>query len=77
MRKADEIADPQSCLNRSAADEPVFVLCARDQSAPGIVQRWMTQAARDGVNADKLAGAERLRLEMLEWQAAHRVKVAD
>lgn len=40
MIKCDELSNPQSCLNKAAPDEPVFVLRANDPSAPAIVREW-------------------------------------
>ena len=40
MIKANEIADPSSCLNRAAEDEPIFVLRAHDELAAGVVRHW-------------------------------------
>ena len=34
MTKRELLADPNSCLNRAADDEPVFVLLGRDPAAP-------------------------------------------
>lgn len=45
MLKRDEIANPDSCLNRAAADEPVFVLRANDPTAPAIVRAWVNAYA--------------------------------
>jgi hypothetical protein len=38
--KTNELEQPASCLNHSAPDEPLFVLCARDESAPDVVRAW-------------------------------------
>lgn len=40
MIKAQELSDPNSCLNKAAADEPIFVLRAKDCLAPGLVKEW-------------------------------------
>jgi hypothetical protein len=40
MLKKDELADPNSCLNKSAADEPIFVLRAQDILASDIILKW-------------------------------------
>lgn len=40
MIKKDEIADPTSCLNKAADEEPVFVLRAHDRAAPSVVRAW-------------------------------------
>lgn len=43
MLKKDELANPDSCLNRSADDEPIFVLRANDPLAAKIVREWAFQ----------------------------------
>jgi len=40
MIKRDEITNPDSCLNRAADDEPIFVLRAHDKTAPHVVRAW-------------------------------------
>lgn len=40
MIKNEELANPESCLNRAATDEPIFVLRANDPLAPIIVRYW-------------------------------------
>jgi len=40
MLKRDELANPESCINKAADDEPVFVLRANDENAPAIVTEW-------------------------------------
>jgi hypothetical protein len=50
MRKADELADPNSCFNRAKDDEIVFVLLARDVAAPAAVVEWALERCRRGKN---------------------------
>lgn len=38
--KRDELANPNSCLNKAADDEPIFVLRANDPVAAMIVRQW-------------------------------------
>jgi hypothetical protein len=38
--KLKEIAEPNSCLNRAADDEPIFVLKSTDPLASSIVRTW-------------------------------------
>lgn len=40
MRKVAEIENPNSCLNRAGADEPLFVLRSTDELASSIVRTW-------------------------------------
>lgn len=68
MRKRDELADPNSCLNRTADDEPIFVLCARDVLAPNAVDTWADFAEGQGVRSEKIAEARQLAERMREWQ---------
>lgn len=38
--KRDEIATPDSCLNKADDTEPLFVLRANDENAPAAVAAW-------------------------------------
>lgn len=74
MLKRDEIGSMSSCLNRAADDEPLFVLRANDENAPGVVEAWaadyltskggwanMTTTQREKYNeARKLASGMRI-----------------
>jgi hypothetical protein len=40
MLRKQELSNPNSCLNRAADDEPVFVLRAHDPLASMAVRRW-------------------------------------
>ncbi len=40
MIKTLELTTPTSCLNKSADDEPLFVLTGRDAIAPMVVRQW-------------------------------------
>lgn len=40
MIREKEIESPNSCLNRAQPGEPVFVLRANDELAPGVVRLW-------------------------------------
>lgn len=40
MLKRDELYDLNSCLNKAAPDEPIFVLRANDESAASQVRAW-------------------------------------
>jgi hypothetical protein len=50
MRKRDEIANPDSCLNRARDDEFTFVLLARDRAAPVAIRAWIAERIRIGKN---------------------------
>lgn len=80
MIKRDEIANPHSCLNRAADDEPIFVLVAHDSTAPERVREWAkryeqkkrkdgrTMTKQEQMKADE---AQRLALQMESWRATH------
>ena len=59
------------CLGRSSADEPVFVLCARDKVASMVVRDWADMAAKIGASEEKVAEARQLADRMERWRASH------
>lgn len=86
MIKADELAAMargEGCLAKSADDEPIFILCARDIFAARAVREWADELERNaarlpldagGLTAgrqEKIAEARRLALQMDRWRAAH------
>ena len=40
MKRNEEVARIDSCLNKAHDDEPIFVLRANDELAPAIVGTW-------------------------------------
>lgn len=50
MQKKDELALPDSCLNRSADDEFLFVLCERDAAISETVRFWAAERVKRGLN---------------------------
>lgn len=58
------------CLGRSASDEPVFVLCARDRVAADVVRHWADLAWRSGSKAAKVGEARELADRMERWRLA-------
>jgi hypothetical protein len=50
VRKRDELADPNSCLNRARDDEWTFVLLGRDVAAPAAILAWAEERVRLGKN---------------------------
>jgi len=50
MRKRDELADPESCLNRAREDEWIFVLLGRDPAVPAAIAAWIAERIRLGKN---------------------------
>ena len=72
MRKRDELADPDSCLNKADDDEPIFVLRAHDPLASTCVRSWAAAAAQDTVHNDaKIQSANMLADTMDNWRQAH------
>lgn len=45
-----EKTSPTSCLNRAAADEPVFTLLGRDPVAPTYIRAWAVKRIELGKN---------------------------
>lgn len=75
MLKHLELTNPASCLNKAAADEPIFVLRAKDPRAAMAVRHWVTMAF--GVHEpDKLAEAEALAQQMEDWRRRKVVEAA-
>lgn len=46
MLKKDELENPQSCLNKASADEPIFVLRAQDIFASDTILAWADRYRR-------------------------------
>lgn len=67
MRKAQELADAGSCLNKAKPDEPVFVLRAKDPLAPQTVRLWAAMAFSVH-EPEKRVEAEALADEMDKWR---------
>lgn len=44
--KRDELANPNSCLNKAKDDEPIFVLRANDETGPEVVEAWANAYVR-------------------------------
>lgn len=62
----------EGCLGRSADDEPIFILCARDRSSSKTVRQWVQNAKDAGcTNEAKLEEALQLATDMDVWRAAH------
>lgn len=70
MLKKDELAFSGSCLNKADPNEPVFVLRAKDVNAAQTVRLWAAMSA-GAHEMEKIANAEALAEEMLNWRSAH------
>lgn len=67
----------EGCLGKSADDEPVFILCGRDLSAPVAVRAWAADARTRGVSAAKHGSALAVADEMDAWVRQHGSKRPD
>lgn len=58
------------CLRKAGEDEPIFVLRAKDPTAPQVIVKWV--AENIGVQPfEKLQGALALAHEMQEWRESY------
>src|SRR3954466_1126063 len=72
MIKSQELTDPNSCLNKSRDDEPLFVLAARDRKAQWTVRFWMLLAYVFGTTRETtINGADQTADEMDDWYNAN------
>jgi hypothetical protein len=70
--KMQNLADPASCFNRAAEDEPIFVLRAHDPLAPDAVRRWSyTRMLHRGTADVAAAEAAGVADAMEEWRKVH------
>jgi hypothetical protein len=76
MIKSQELSGP-SCLTKAADDEPLFVLRANDELAPGIVEAWADDYVRvkanqpggmSAVQRQKYRDALAIAMAMREWK---------
>jgi hypothetical protein len=67
MLKHKEKSDPNSCLNKAADLEPVFVLRANDKLAPELVEKWAADAERHGCGEAKVREARNAAEAMRAW----------
>lgn len=82
MKASEEIAlavKGKGCLGRSALDEPVFVLVARDIFASARVREWADEVERVAVNTASYTGARQVKVnearalakQMDDWRMAN------
>lgn len=53
MLKYEELADPDSCINKANENEWVFVLLGRDAAAPYAIRAWAAERIRLGKNRQR------------------------
>lgn len=70
----DPIQDPTGHI---PPDEPVFLLRARDQFAPAVVETWAALVAAAGGDSDMCLRVLAWSDVMRRWQADHGSKVPD
>lgn len=66
-----------SCLQKVAADEPIFVLRAQDILAPVLVRLWAQLAALHGASDLKCHEAAQWAQSMEYWATYHPTKFPD
>jgi len=65
-------AKGEGCLGRTADDEPIFILCARDRTSSKTVRQWVQNAKDAGcTNEAKLEEALKWAHEAGEWRETH------
>lgn len=63
------------CFSKLAADEPYFVLRAKDPVAPRVIEEWVRQRTSRGQDSNpKLKEALDVGVEMMTWRARHMVR---
>lgn len=60
------------CYDNAEPDEPMFILLARDLSAPGLVMQWAAYREAQGADPAKVAEARECAAAMRRWRAANR-----
>ena len=60
------------CYAKAEPDEPMFVLLARDESAPEIVRAWADQRKFDSASDPKIAEAYACADAMEKWRRIKR-----
>ena len=78
MLKRDEISNPESCFNRAKDHEMLFVLLARDVTAPHVVRLWTRERIRLGKNIpgdEQIAQALACALTMQDQESGIRLQL--
>ncbi len=74
MTKTEELValtNGRGCFARSAPDEPLFILCARDVLASDAIREWVRLAKAIDVSDAKVTEAEDLANAMDVWRTRH------
>ena len=67
--KQENLDNPDSCLNKADADEPVFILRAKDPIAPVVVDFWAMLAEHvEAHELSKQADAHIVSIQMQTWR---------
>lgn len=66
-----DFAAGTGCIGRTADDEPVFLICARDPLGGTIVRQWASGAIAHRVDPAKIADALRIASAMDAWHVEH------
>lgn len=60
------------CYANAEADEPMFILLARDQMAPALVEQWAEWRRHNGEDPAKVQEAFDCAAHMRQWRAENR-----
>jgi len=63
------------CYANAEPDEPMFILLARDKSAPDVIDLWADireEKDEDGSETQKVINARDIANDMREWRKANR-----
>jgi hypothetical protein len=77
MTKGEELTRADSTMNKTAWDEPVFILCGRDVLAPEAAEKWADLAEGNGVPPAKVAAARAWARQAAAWQVARGSRLPD
>lgn len=69
MLQKDELANPTSCINKAAPDEPVFVLRGKDLCSAFAVRQWANVAEAGGHHEPEKIAAARAWADRMEAYA--------
>lgn len=84
MTKDENISDPNSCWNRAAAKEPIFILCANDEIAPIVIKYWarlyLLEKTGQSIDINKLTDKQKEKYlnalmdaeDMIKWKISQR-----